>query len=841
MNQTLNEDGFLTGPSTSDQNGQEPSEELLLASDGEFKSGQRSPLRKRRHTEGRKENIPQKRFRLNNRYSAPSLEREVEKSKASIEKLEAHRTKKTCPKDLRYNVRVNIVPDDDFKSDIKHIRREAEQKLIGALTRYHYRRVESNKIKLSKVEHRPNTTREKKTNNPDLVKNRPRPERPTRTENVIALATELTDKIKKVEEMMKALDNKKSESYPCVFSDCSGKGREKEKRKIANSKHRERKSNKRLNIRRKNTELNQRFIKNLSNCKISTHETNLLSRGLKFIQTPIPDKNRVRQQLLLDFKHFARRMRLRYIFNNKDSEQHPFHVKSNWEPPVQPSVALETYLEEIKVQLAEIEITKPRNNLPYQERIALKDLKSNTEIVIKKADKGSTTVIMNKQDKITEGQTQLDDRKNYMPLETPMVKETSQKVKDLINELHLGNHIDAKTKEWLSQTPNPPRIPVFYTLTKIHKPTLTGRPIISGCEGPTERISSFIDHILQPIAKAQKSYLKDTTDFINFIERTKVQQNTILVSMDVTSLYTNIPQEEGINTVCIAYEDFYKNNTPIPTNSLRNMLRLILQENSFHFNGRNYLQTHGTAMGTKMAVAFANIFMSAVESKIIGKSKIKPIEWKRYIDDVFSLWNTNREEIDQFISEANRHHPTIKFTAEISEKEINFLDTTVFKGERFNKDSIFDICTHFKPTEKFQYTHFSSCHAPGVKKGFIKGEALRLLRTNSSKTSFEEKIKNFRSNLRVRGYPEKLVNKVLAEIEFKNRKSALQQKPKLQKRLLPFVTQYNPSVPNLKNILMSKWHLIQDQPLLREIYRDPPFISYRRGKSLKDILVRAKL
>ena len=87
-----------------------------------------------------------------------------------------------------------------------------------------------------------------------------------------------------------------------------------------------------------------------------------------------------------------------------------------------------------------------------------------------------------------------------------------------------------------------------------------------------------------------------------------------------------------------------------------------------------------------MAVAFANIFMSAVESKIIGKSKIKPIEWKRYIDDVFSLWNTNREEIDQFIAEANRHHPTIKFTAEISEKEINFLDTTVFKGERFNKD-----------------------------------------------------------------------------------------------------------------------------------------------------------
>ena len=74
-------------------------------------------------------------------------------------------------------------------------------------------------------------------------------------------------------------------------------------------------------------------------------------------------------------------------------------------------------------------------------------------------------------------------------------------------------------------------------------------------------------------------------------------------------------------------------------------------------------------MGTKVAVAFANIFMSTVETEIINKSKIKPLDWKRYIDDMFSLWDTNREEIDQFILEANRHHPTIKFTAEISEEK----------------------------------------------------------------------------------------------------------------------------------------------------------------------------
>ena len=129
------------------------------------------------------------------------------------------------------------------------------------------------------------------------------------------------------------------------------------------------------------------------------------------------------------------------------------------------------------------------------------------------------------------------------------------------------------TEKWLSLTPNPPRIPIFYTLTKIHKPIPVGRPIISGCEGPTERISSFVDNLLQPIAKAQKSYLKDTTHFINFIENTKVTENTVLVSMDVTSLYTNIPQEEGINTVCIAYEKFYGEKPPIPSQHLREMLR----------------------------------------------------------------------------------------------------------------------------------------------------------------------------------------------------------------------------------------------------------------------------
>ena len=102
-----------------------------------------------------------------------------------------------------------------------------------------------------------------------------------------------------------------------------------------------------------------------------------------------------------------------------------------------------------------------------------------------------------------------------------MVSETSDRVSDKSRALHHENHIDEMTEKLLSLTPNPPRIPVFYTLTKIHKPNPVRRPIIFGCENPTEQMSSFVDYLLQPIAKL-KSYLKDagedTTDFLNFID-----------------------------------------------------------------------------------------------------------------------------------------------------------------------------------------------------------------------------------------------------------------------------------------------------------------------------------
>ena len=75
----------------------------------------------------------------------------------------------------------------------------------------------------------------------------------------------------------------------------------------------------------------------------------------------------------------------------------------------------------------------------------------------------------------------------------------------------------------------------------------------------------------------------------------------------------------------------------------------------------------------------------------------------------------SKPDIEAFIEQANLHHPTIDFTAEIFDTETAFLDTVVHKGTRFKEKSIIDAKTHFKQTKTFLHTHFTSCHPPKEK------------------------------------------------------------------------------------------------------------------------------
>lgn len=119
-----------------------------------------------------------------------------------------------------------------------------------------------------------------------------------------------------------------------------------------------------------------------------------------------------------------------------------------------------------------------------------------------------------------------------------------------------------------------------------------------------------------------------------------------------------------------------------------------------------------------------------------------------------------------------------------------------FLSELYGHSKTLDVQAHYKPTETFQYTHFSSSHPLSVKKGFIKGETLRLLRTNLAKETFELRKLEFLTRLLERGYPRELAENILAEVKFSSRNEALQNKTKTSRNVLPFITTFNPATPN---------------------------------------------
>ena len=125
---------------------------------------------------------------------------------------------------------------------------------------------------------------------------------------------------------------------------------------------------------------------------------------------------------------------------------------------------------------------------------------------------------------------------------------------------------------------------------------------------------------------------------------------------------------------------------------------------------------------------------------------------------------------------------------------LHTLSSIIQKGTRFQEKSILDVKTHFKKTETFQYTHYTSCHPPSVKKGFVKGKAFRILRTNTSETTFQDDISNFKKRLIARGYPQTLIENLLSDIKFTERENAILKHNKETKEVLPFVIQYQPSV-----------------------------------------------
>ena len=110
---------------------------------------------------------------------------------------------------------------------------------------------------------------------------------------------------------------------------------------------------------------------------------------------------------------------------------------------------------------------------------------------------------------------------------------------------------------------------------------------------------------------------------------------------------------------------------------------LVLKSNNFEFNGKHYLQKRGTAIGTRMAPSYANIFMDRLERRLIQNAEVKPHIWWRYINDIFIVWMEGEEKLKEFIDYLNNAHDTIKFTCKWLDHEIEFLDVKVLNESAF--------------------------------------------------------------------------------------------------------------------------------------------------------------
>ena len=157
---------------------------------------------------------------------------------------------------------------------------------------------------------------------------------------------------------------------------------------------------------------------------------------------------------------------------------------------------------------------------------------------------------------------------------------------------------------------------------------------------------------------------------------------------------------------------------------LLSFAELVLKSNNFEFNGNHYLQKRRTAIGTRMAPSYANIFMDRLERSLIKNAEVKPRIWWLYIDDIFIVWTEREEKLRKFIDYVNSAHETIKFTYKWSKHEIDFLDVKVL-----NELAMLETDVFIKPTDSHQYLHSSSCHPGACKRSipFAQAITLRLL------------------------------------------------------------------------------------------------------------------
>ena len=348
----------------------------------------------------------------------------------------------------------------------------------------------------------------------------------------------------------------------------------------------------------------------------------------------------------------------------------------------------------------------------------------------------------------------------------PFIKE-SREFKEKLTKLHKDGKI---SQEILNKAQckggSPARI---YGLAKIHKTAIPLRPILSMPGSIYHPLANLLLEWIKGLPSTQTDC--NSKQVSQTLATQKLKSTETLMSLDVVSLYTNVPLDEAVQIVA---EDIYnETNTtpPVDKPTFIELMRMATKNVLFLSPNGSYRQIDGVAMGSPLGPALANAFVSHYENKLIKDLK----HYSRYIDDCLLL--TEMTEIETVFNSFNSLHPSLKFTKEeMSQGKIAFLDILI---ERDNEQ----LTTRWyrKPTDTGLTLNYLADSPMSYKQSTIIGTIHRLWNICSSKDLFEEDLKIAKNIWKNNQYPEKLIKKLVEKtvnkLESQNSQAPKQEEP----------------------------------------------------------------
>ena len=377
-------------------------------------------------------------------------------------------------------------------------------------------------------------------------------------------------------------------------------------------------------------------------------------------------------------------------------------------------------------------------------------------------------------------------------------------------------------------------IPQFHNLIKLHKGTieLQSRPIVGAVDWFTTPISKLLSKMLRAYLTTQETrhIASNTIDVVmdmnnwnfRFFKHGKRHQNYHLISLDIVNLYGNIK----LNTL---YELLRKHTN----DDFVKLAKFVCDNNYFGYLSDIYKQDDGIAMGTNAAPELANFYLlHSIDSILINLWNPNITFTKRFLDDIFIIYEGTKEECLYFISCLNtlKKDCNMEFTSKVG-KQIEFLDLNII----LTPEGL-EYYTHQKKLNKYGYITPSSCHPHHTLSGFIKGELTRYS-INSSKSYYYKITKNlFYQRLLARGYKRTYLNSIFQSHIYSNR---FNRKPddKTEYTNLSIRFSRRQNLSRLKQSIT----LVSERICKRFLSKPKIRITWLKSRNLYEILCRSSL